>query len=58
MDDAQAVRRDPARSGRRGLVREAEPVGRDPLMATMALLVFVNVVSRYVFNYSIIWSRS
>lgn len=25
------------------------------LMATMALLVFVNVVSRYVFNYSIIW---
>jgi TRAP-type C4-dicarboxylate transport system permease small subunit len=25
------------------------------LMATMAVLVFVNVVSRYVFNYSIIW---
>jgi len=25
------------------------------LMGTMALLVFVNVVSRYVFNYSIIW---
>jgi TRAP-type C4-dicarboxylate transport system permease small subunit len=25
------------------------------LMATMATLVFVNVVSRYVFNYSIIW---
>lgn len=25
------------------------------LMATMALLVFVNVVSRYVFNFSIIW---
>jgi len=24
-------------------------------MATMAVLVFVNVVSRYVFNYSIIW---
>ena len=25
------------------------------LMATMALLVFVNVISRYVFNHSIIW---
>jgi len=25
------------------------------LMAAMAVLVFVNVVSRYVFNYSIIW---
>jgi TRAP-type C4-dicarboxylate transport system permease small subunit len=25
------------------------------LMATMAVFVFVNVVSRYVFNYSIIW---
>jgi TRAP-type C4-dicarboxylate transport system permease small subunit len=25
------------------------------LMGTMALLVFINVVSRYVFNYSIIW---
>jgi len=56
MDDAQAV---PARSG-------ALAVAEDwfvklnqwvviALMATMALLVFVNVVSRYVFNYSIIW---
>jgi TRAP-type C4-dicarboxylate transport system permease small subunit len=25
------------------------------MMATMALLVFVNVVTRYVFNFSIIW---
>jgi TRAP-type C4-dicarboxylate transport system permease small subunit len=56
MDDAQAAL---ARSG-------ALAVAEDwfvrlnqwlviALMATMATLVFVNVVSRYVFNYSIIW---
>lgn len=56
MDDPQAA---PAR---RGALAAAEDWfvklnqwAVIALMATMALLVFVNVVSRYVFNYSIIW---
>jgi TRAP-type C4-dicarboxylate transport system permease small subunit len=35
-------------------VNRAAVVG---LMAAMAVLVFVNVVSRYVFNYSIVWAE-
>jgi TRAP-type C4-dicarboxylate transport system permease small subunit len=56
MDDAQAA------VGRSGALAVAEAwlVKLNQwlviaLMGTMALLVFVNVVSRYVFNYSIIW---
>jgi TRAP-type C4-dicarboxylate transport system permease small subunit len=56
MDDAQAA------LGRSGALAVAEDwfVKLNQwlviaLMGTMALLVFVNVVSRYVFNVSIIW---
>ena len=56
MDDAQAV---PARSGALAAAEDWFVKLNQwvviALMATMALLVFVNVVSRYVFNYSIIW---
>ena len=56
MDDAQAA---PARAGALAAaegwfvrLNQWLVIG---LMATMAVLVFTNVVSRYVFNYSIIW---
>ena len=56
MDDAQAT------LGRSGALAVADAwfvrLNRwvvIALMATMAVLVFANVVSRYVFNYSIIW---
>jgi TRAP-type C4-dicarboxylate transport system permease small subunit len=56
MDDAQSV------LGRSGALAVADAwfvrLNRwvvIALMAAMAVLVFANVVSRYVFNYSIIW---
>ena len=56
MDDAQAA------LGRSGALAVADAwfvrLNRwvvIALMATMAVLVFANVVSRYVFNFSIIW---
>jgi TRAP-type transport system small permease protein len=56
MDDPQAA---PARSGALAVAEDWFVKVNQwvviLLMATMALLVFVNVVSRYVFNYSIIW---
>jgi TRAP-type transport system small permease protein len=56
MDDAQAA---PARAGAfaaaEGWFVRLNQWLVIVLMATMAVLVFANVVSRYVFNYSIIW---
>ena len=54
MGDAQAARRGALAAAEDWFVKLNQWLVI-ALMGTMALLVFVNVVSRYVFNFSIIW---
>ena len=55
MDDAQALGRSGALAVAENWFVKLNQWVVIALMATMAVLVFANVVSRYVFNYSIIW---